>query len=116
MTVLDELLAASRVRAGRDARLVPLRELRREVGSMPPARRFEAAIRYGDRLALIAEVKRASPSAGSFKAVEDVRAFAQAYIDGGATALSVLTEPTRFAGSDPDLRDLSSLGVPVLRK
>ena len=55
MTVLVELVAASGVRARRDARLVPLRELRREVASMPPARRFEAAIRYGDRLALIAE-------------------------------------------------------------
>ena len=116
MTVLDELLAASRVRARRDARLVPLRELRREVGTMPPARRFEATVRYGDRLAVIAEVKRASPSAGSFKTVGDVRALAQAYVDGGATALSVLTEPTRFGGSDHDLREIATLGLPVLRK
>ena len=116
MSVLDELLAASRVRARRDARLVPLRELRREVASMPPARRFEAAIRYGDRLALIAEVKRASPSQGLFNNVGAVRALAQAYLDGGATALSVLTEPTRFGGSDLDLREISGLGLPVLRK
>ncbi len=116
MTVLDELVAASGIRARRDARLVPLRELRREVSSMPPARRFEAAIRYGDRLALIAEVKRASPSAGAFPAVGDVRALALAYRDGGATALSVLTEPTRFGGSDQHLRDVGGVGLPVLRK
>jgi tryptophan synthase beta subunit len=116
MNVLDQLLAASRVRARRDARLVPLRELRREVASMPPARRFEAAIRYGDRLAVIAEVKRASPSGGSFDRAADVRALAQAYRAGGATAISILTEPTRFGGSDHDLREVAGLGLPVLRK
>ena len=116
MNVLDQLLAASRVRARRDARLVPLRELRREVASMPPARRFEAAIRYGDRLAVIAEVKRASPTGGSFDRAADVRALAQAYFAGGARAISILTEPTRFGGSDHDLREVAGLGLPVLRK
>jgi len=116
MSILDELLAASRVRARRDARLAPLRELRREVASMPPARRFEAAIRYADRLAVIAEVKRASPSGGTFENVGDVLRVAQAYVAGGASALSVLTERTRFGGSDDDLRQIALLGLPVLRK
>jgi len=116
MTLLDELLAASRVRARHDARIVPLRELRREVNAMPPARRFEATLRYAGRLALVAEIKRASPSAGAFADFGGVAALAQAYADAGAAALSVLSEPTRFGGSDEDLRVASTIGLPVLRK
>ena len=82
---------------------------------MPRARRFEAAIRYGDRLALIAEVKRASPSAGAFH-VGSVSSLAHAYAAAGARCLSILTEPTRFGGSDDDLRSASVAGLPLLRK
>ena len=93
-TVLDDLLAASRSRAAHDTRIVPLRELRSEVATLPSSRRFEAAIRYADRLALIAEVKRASPSAGSFAEFGGIGELAAAYAGAGAVALSVLTEPT----------------------
>jgi tryptophan synthase beta chain len=120
MSVLEPLLDASRARAARDARREPLRDLRRRVERMPPAPRFEAALRYADRLALVAEVKRASPSAGSFAAVgagaDAVAALARAYADAGATALSVLTEPTRFGGSDRDLELAARIGPPALRK
>ncbi len=119
-SLLDALVAAARRRAAHDARIVPLRELRREVLAMPPARRFEAAIRYGERLALIAEVKRTSPSYGRFGSVgdgaADAAALAKAYTDAGARCLSVLTEPTRFGGSDEDLRAASRIGLPTLRK
>ncbi|HEX5397053.1 MAG TPA: indole-3-glycerol phosphate synthase TrpC, partial [Candidatus Limnocylindria bacterium] len=116
MNVLDELLAASRARARHDARIVPLRELRHEVQTLPQARGFEAALRYGDRLGLIAEIKRASPSAGSFGEIGEVAALGHAYAQAGATALSILTEPTRFGGSDEDLRAVDGIGLPVLRK
>jgi tryptophan synthase beta chain len=115
-TVLDDLLVASRRRSRHDARILPMRELRREVRSLPPARRFEAALRYAERLALIAEVKRSSPSSGSFGDIGDVATLARGYAEAGATALSVLTEPTRFGGSDEDLRVMSGMGLPVLRK
>lgn len=119
-SVLDELLDASRERARRDARILPLNELRREVRALPPARRFEAALRYGDRLGLIAEVKRASPSSGDFNAIgprpADAATLARAYAAAGARALSILTEPTRFGGSDADLRAAANIGLPVLRK
>jgi len=119
-TILDDLLVAAHRRSRADARLVPLRELRRDVGRMPAARRFEAALRHADRVSIIAEAKRSSPSHGAFVSLgpepEDVADLACRYARAGATALSVLTEPTRFGGSDDDLAAASRAGVPVLRK
>jgi tryptophan synthase beta chain len=120
MSVLAPLLDASRARLRHDRRVTPLRELRRQVAAMPVAPRFEAALRYAPRLALIAEIKRSSPSQGSFSSVADgttvVADLARAYADGGAAAISVLTEPTRFGGSDGDLVAAARCGLPVLRK
>ena len=119
MTLLSDLLAASARRARADRRVTPLSELRRQVAVMPSAPRFEAALRYADRLAVIAEVKRSSPSAGSFSVGEGARAVAkvaQGYADAGAVALSILTEPTRFEGTDEDLSRAARIGLPTLRK
>jgi tryptophan synthase beta chain len=120
VNVLPPLLEASRSRARRDARTTPLTELRRQVAALPPAPRFEAALRYAGRLAIIAEAKRASPSAGAFGALgPDPAAIAdlsRAYADAGATSLSILTEPTGFGGSDDDLAAAVRVGPPVLRK
>jgi tryptophan synthase beta chain len=118
--LLDELARASRARARRASRIVPLRDLRGHVRRMPPARGFEAALRYADRLGVIAEIKRASPSTGPLNALDPGAAaagrLASEYASAGARSLSVLTEPTRFAGSNDDLTAASSAGVPVLRK
>ncbi len=118
MSVLAPLLDASRARLRHDARVTPLRDLRRRVAGMPAAPRFEAALRYAPRLALIAEVKRASPSAGRFASVADrpIVDLARAYADAGAAAISILTEPTRFGGADDDLVAATRAGLPVLRK
>jgi len=61
-------------------------------------------------------VKRASPSRGDLAIDLDAVQQAAAYRDGGAAAISVLTEPSRFKGSLADLADVSSLGIPTLRK
>ncbi|MBA3587422.1 MAG: indole-3-glycerol-phosphate synthase TrpC, partial [Chloroflexi bacterium] len=117
--VLDELLAAARQRSRADARVAPLAELRREVSRLPTARRFEATLRSADRVSVIAEAKRESPSAGTFDlgpGSSAVTALARRYADAGAAALSVLTEPTRFGGSDHDLVAAARIGLPVLRK
>ncbi|MBI2782273.1 MAG: tryptophan synthase subunit beta, partial [Chloroflexi bacterium] len=118
--MLDELIASSRERARRDAKLVSLRDLKRTVAGLPVAPRFEAALRYADRLALVAEVKRSSPSAGIFAGVGPGAAaaagLARGYADAGATCLSILTEPLRFGGSDDDLRLAARVGPPALRK
>ena len=118
-TVLDELLAAAGRRSRADARIAPLGELRREVSRMPPARRFEATLRAANRTSIIAEAKRASPSAGAFDVSAGsaaVAELARAYAGAGVTALSILTEPTRFGGSDDDLVAAARIGLPVLRK
>lgn len=68
-------------------------------------------------MALIAEIKRASPSAGPIAPAADRLAIARAYQEGGAAAISVLTEPDHFGGSLEDLRDVrGSVGLPVIRK
>ena len=118
-SVLDDLLAAAHRRSRADRRISSLSVLRREVDRMPPARRFEATLRTADRVSIIAEAKRASPSAGALglgagsAAVADL---ARGYADAGVAALSILTEPTRFGGSDDDLVAASRVGPPVLRK
>src|SRR5918992_1381366 len=117
---LDGLVAAARRRVRRDARIEPLGDLRRAVARLPEAPRFESALRYADRLAIIAELKRASPSAGDFGSLGEGSAaaleLARRYAASGAICLSVLTEPTRFRGSDSDLEAASRAGLPVLRK
>ena len=120
MTLLAELMDASAARARREARVTPLGELRRQVAAMPPAPRFEADLRYAGRLAVIAEVKRRSPSTGRFGTVGEgpraVHEVARGHVGAGATALSILTEPSHFGGSDDDLAWAARLRVPVLRK
>lgn len=82
----------------------------------PGALDFAAALR-GERLKVIAEVKRRSPSRGEINAALDPVARAREYERGGAAAISVLTEPMHFAGSEDDLlRVREAVGVPLLRK
>jgi indole-3-glycerol phosphate synthase len=83
--------------------------------ALPPARGFLAALR-ARRPAVIAEVKRASPSAGPI-AERDPGDQARAYAAAGAAAISVLTEPVHFQGSLADLRAARmACDLPVLRK
>jgi indole-3-glycerol phosphate synthase len=82
---------------------------------LPPPRPFEDALRSAPP-ALIAEYKRSSPSAGAISD-PDVASQARAYEEGGAAAISVLTEPTRFDGALADLRAVRlAVSLPVLRK
>jgi indole-3-glycerol phosphate synthase len=83
----------------------------------PQARigRLRAAL-AGPGLALLAEVKRASPSQGAIAPLDPVTA-ARAYVAGGAAAISVLTEPHHFGGAREHLRDVArAITLPVLRK
>ena len=87
------------------------------VSAMPPAKDLEAALTLGEPPALIAEVKRASPSAGMIAEDVNPSVLARAYQAGGAAAVSVLTEPRHFQGSLADLQAVrSSVSIPVLRK
>lgn len=78
---------------------------------------FRTALERRDRVNIIAECKRRSPSRGVLRQQYDPAALAAAYEDAGAAAISVLTEPTCFDGSLEHLRAVKSrVGVPVLRK
>ena len=118
-TTLESLLTFARHRSRSDARVTPLAELRASVRRMPPARRFEGTLRAAPRVSVIAEAKRASPSHGSFLVGEGpaaIEQLARGYADAGVSALSVVTEPSQFLGSDEDVVAASRVGLPVLRK
>lgn len=111
---LGALTDASRVRA-RESRLA-VAELEAIVGALPNAPDFAAALR-GPQVAVIAELKRSSPSKGTLDATLEAGARTRLYVEGGAAALSILTEPSRFGGSLSDLRGAhSAVRVPLLRK
>lgn len=111
---LREMHESSVRRAAAARAFTPEAEMRRAAESMPPAHplRFSA-----DACAVIAEVKRAAPSAGDLRVTVDVTAQASAYQHAGAAAISVLTEPSHFKGSLADLRAArEAVSVPVMRK
>ena len=113
---LDRIVASTRRRVAISERQTPLEELRLGAQQASPPRDFAAALRNGG-IHLVAEVKKASPSLGDIKADLDVVALAQAYARGGASALSVLTEPDYFKGSLQDLALVrGATELPVLRK
>lgn len=83
----------------------------------PPALNAELALAPADRVKIIAEVKRASPSRGPLADIVDPAALAVSYQTGGAAAISVLTESRRFGGSLDDLVQVrEAIEIPVLRK
>lgn len=93
-----------------------LAELRARAADTPPARPFAAALR-GEQVRVIAEVKRASPSKGPIAPGLDAVQQATAYVRGGAAAISVLTEPTRFGGALDDLAAVArDVPAPAIRK
>ena len=115
MTYLDELLGGARARVAAARDREPFESLRERARGVPVGPSlYEALAAPG--VGVIAEIKRASPSKGEL--APDLRApeQARAYMDGGAAAVSVLTEPDRFGGSLGDLADVAALGVPTLRK
>lgn len=95
----------------------PLDAVERDAAQREPARDALAALAPADRVKIIAEVKRASPSRGPLAEIADPAGLAVAYQTGGASVISVLTEPRRFGGSLADLEEVrAAVDVPVLRK
>jgi indole-3-glycerol phosphate synthase len=115
MSVLDQILAA---KAGEIGRLKPrAAELRSLAAGQKPAMPFRSALRVGDHVALIAEFKRRSPSAGWIRQDALVAEITTAYSEAGARAISVLTDQDFFAGTLSDLETArEKSAVPVLRK
>lgn len=122
-TFLTKILAYKREEVARQRASVPLAELTRRADSAPPPRPFAAALRLPGRPALIAEVKKASPSRGVLLESFDPLALARTYAASGASAISVLTDERFFQGSlkylegiHSSLRGEPSLAIPLLRK
>jgi indole-3-glycerol phosphate synthase len=116
MSVLDRIVDQARQDVERRKREVPQAELERSLAARGEDRPFsEALARPG--ISVIAEHKRASPSAGEIRPGSSVAEVVQAYERAGATALSILTEGPNFGGSIEDLREArAASSLPILRK
>jgi indole-3-glycerol phosphate synthase len=114
--ILDDIVAARREDLAQSKRSISIANLQHLPAFAEERRGFEDALRR-DRPAIIAEVKKASPSRGLIRADFDPVAIAEAYADGGATAVSVLTEPRFFQGSLQHLAAIrKAVTLPLLRK
>jgi indole-3-glycerol phosphate synthase len=114
-TYLDAILAAHRTAAADDTRSTD--SLVDRASRMAPARGFRTALTGGTQLAVIAEVKRRSPSKGALAPDLDPTTLARSYEAGGASCLSVLTDVDHFGGSPQDLAAAhDAVTLPVLRK
>ncbi|WP_044301425.1 indole-3-glycerol phosphate synthase TrpC [Rhodopirellula sallentina] len=117
MTILDDILVKTRITIERDRNQVSAEKLRTAIATMSPCRDFHAALAVGDEVQLIAEVKRASPSAGLIREDFSPPDIAAAYQDGGAACISVLTDEPFFQGSLDYLRAVRQcVDLPILRK
>lgn len=117
MTILDRLAAHARERVAAAQEILPLEALRRQALSLPKGTfGFEKALRK-EGLSFICECKKASPSKGLIAPAFPYLRIAGEYEAAGADAISVLTEPKWFLGSDAYLREIAAaVSLPCLRK
>ena len=119
MNFLSDIIESKKLRLAKARRQRPIEDLRAaalEARRKAKPHAFLAALKKPG-INIIAEIKRASPSRGVLHTDADVAAIARAYQNGGAAAISVLTEEDRFQGSLDDLRHVrEAVSLPVLRK
>jgi indole-3-glycerol phosphate synthase len=117
MTILDEIVATKRREVDEARAAVPLESLFEQLPKAPKPRDFLAALSKGPPIRLIAEVKKASPSAGVIREDFDPVGIAKIYERHGASCISVLTDGPYFQGSLEYLRRIrAAVELPVLRK
>lgn len=114
-TILEDILAAKREEV---SRLALFRDaVVGGVDDAPPPRGFESALRKSGEVAVIAEFKRRSPSAGDINPYAQVAGVTRVYEEAGASAVSILTDERYFGGTLDDVRNArESVGIPILRK
>jgi indole-3-glycerol phosphate synthase len=116
-TILDEIVASKRREVAAARLRMPLEEMEVQAAAAPPVRDFRAALAGPGPIQLIAEVKKASPSARVIRADFDPIAIARIYQAHGAACLSVLTDVPYFQGHLSYLaRIRASVAIPLLRK
>lgn len=122
MTILHEIAEYTKVRTAEEMKAVPVEEVRREAEEIARNKKadffkFEKALKEDSPIAFICECKKASPSKGLIAENFPYVDIAKAYEEAGGTAISVLTEPKWFLGSDKYLEEIaSSVSIPCLRK
>lgn len=115
--MLDELFAGAVKESAARAEGVSASQLEDQISKLPGAIDAVSALSRTDNIKVIAEIKRRSPSRGELAAITDVAQLARTYRDAGASAISVLTEPTGFGGSPEDLKAArAAVSIPLLRK
>jgi indole-3-glycerol phosphate synthase len=115
--ILDTIVASKRREIAAARESLPETELERRLDSVPPAFDFRAALERGPGVGVIAEVKKASPSAGILRADFDPAAIARSYAANGAASVSILTDEPFFQGHLSHLRDIrAAVSLPLLRK
>ncbi len=114
--ILDDIVANKRNEIEKNKAQIPLDELKRRAELLPEPRDFARALR-SDQVALIAEIKPASPSGGDLRPDVDPARQAQLYASNGAAAISVLTDQKYFRGDPNNLRAArEACNLPLLRK
>lgn len=117
MTVLEEIVAGVREDVAARQAVTSLDDLKACAQQQPHAKACLDRLRDSEAVAVIAEVKRASPSKGPLAPIPDPAGLALAYEAGGASVVSVLTEERKFLGSLADLEAVrAAVEIPVLRK
>ena len=115
-TVLEKILIKKRGEV-QALKRTDVAELKKQALGAPPARDFLSALRGCTHVPIIAEIKKASPSAGNLRSDVDVAAWARTYEAAGAAALSVLTDGPFFGGHLQDLAEArGAVNLPALRK
>jgi indole-3-glycerol phosphate synthase len=116
-TVLDKIVISKQREVARAIDATPESELRKRLNDGPPVRNLLTALSVTAKIHLIAEIKRASPSAGLLREPFDPRAIATIYAAHGASAISVLTDEPFFQGNLSHLTSVrQSVTTPILRK
>ena len=116
VNVLEEIIEGVRADLAARQAVTSLDDLKARARTQPSAKDGVRALR-GEGVAVIAEVKRSSPSKGALASITDPAGLAGDYELGGASVISVLTEQRRFGGSLQDLKDVRArVDIPVLRK
>lgn len=126
MTILERISGSTRIRVAERKRVISPEQMREKAAGIsrpegfPLERRIggdQAGSRRGTEIAFVCEIKKASPSKGLIAPIFPYLEIAREYEEAGAAAISVLTEPDYFLGSDEYLREIGkAVSVPLLRK
>lgn len=115
--ILKEIVIKKKERLLVAKQQLPLDELKNKIVDLPLTRQFIEAINKPRQISLIAEIKKSSPSKGIIRASFDLKVVAEAYLEAGVNALSVLTEEDFFGGNSSYINEVKGvINVPILRK